>query len=108
MAFVEAPQTLDEVAQVPRLVQGPCLLNVARGGKTPDLDLREAERMGYKLAVVPCLLVQRFVGICYQMLAVLTASHRTPPLVKQLPVPRTFRPSPPAPPASRHSPLPPP
>ena len=41
MAFVEAPQTLDEVSAVPRLVKGPCLLNVVRGGKTPDLDLRE-------------------------------------------------------------------
>src|SRR6059058_3836848 len=48
MAFVEAPQTEDEVAAVPRLVNGPCLLNVVRAGKTPELDLREAERMGYK------------------------------------------------------------
>src|SRR5262245_10536927 len=28
MAFVEAPQTLDEVAAVPKLVRGSCLLNV--------------------------------------------------------------------------------
>jgi 2-methylisocitrate lyase-like PEP mutase family enzyme len=40
MAFVEAPQSEQEVAAVPRLVNGPCLLNVVRGGKTPDLDLR--------------------------------------------------------------------
>src|SRR6266550_5331651 len=33
MAFVEAPQTVEEVAAVPRLVNGPCLLNVVRGGK---------------------------------------------------------------------------
>src|SRR6185437_7182458 len=51
MVFVEAPQTVEEVAAVPRLVKGPCLLNVVRGGKTPDLDLREAARMGYKLAI---------------------------------------------------------
>src|SRR2546423_1538821 len=59
MAFVEAPQTLEEVAAVPRLVNGPCLLNVVRGGKTPDLDLGEAEHMGYKLAIVPGLLIQQ-------------------------------------------------
>ena len=46
MAFVEAPQTLDEVAAVPRLVNGPCLLNVVRGGKTPDLDLRRRRAHG--------------------------------------------------------------
>src|SRR3984885_14756051 len=58
MVFLEAPQTLEEVAAVPRLVKGPCLLNVVRGGKTPDLDLREAEAMGYKLAIVPGMLIK--------------------------------------------------
>src|SRR3954468_22351495 len=42
MVFVEAPQTLEEIAQVPKRVKGPCLLNVVRHGKTPELDLREA------------------------------------------------------------------
>src|SRR6267142_2582524 len=69
MAFVEAPQTAEEVAAVPRLVKGPCLLNVVRGGKTPDLDLREAEAMGYKLAILPALLIKSVVGICDRMLA---------------------------------------
>jgi 2-methylisocitrate lyase-like PEP mutase family enzyme len=64
MAFVEAPQTQDEVAAVPRLVGGPCLLNVVWGGKTPDVDLRDAEAMGYKLAIVPGLLIKSVVGIC--------------------------------------------
>src|ERR1700758_2342062 len=76
MAFVEAPQTEDEVAAVPRLVKGPCLLNVVRGGKTPDVDLREAETMGYKLAIVPGLLIKFVVGICEQKLAELKALHR--------------------------------
>jgi len=91
MAFVEAPQTAEEVAAVPRLVKGPCLLNVVRGGKTPDLDLREAERMGYKLAIVPALLIKSVVGICDQMLAELKASHCHPPPVKEITVPEMFR-----------------
>jgi 2-methylisocitrate lyase-like PEP mutase family enzyme len=91
MAFVEAPQTAEEVASLPRLVKGPCLLNVVRGGKTPDLDLREAERMGYKLAIVPGLLIKSVVGICDQMLAELKASHRHPPPVKEITVPEMFR-----------------
>jgi 2-methylisocitrate lyase-like PEP mutase family enzyme len=91
MAFVEAPQTAEEVAAVPRLVKGACLLNVVRGGKTPDLDLREAERMGYKLAIVPALLIKSVVGICDQMLAELKASHRHPPPVKEITVPEMFR-----------------
>ena len=43
MAFVEAIPTLQELADVPRRVHGPCLLNVVRGGKTPDLNLRYAQ-----------------------------------------------------------------
>src|SRR5436309_4098557 len=78
MAFVEAPQTMEEVAAVPRLVQGPCLLNVVRGGKTPDLDLGEAERMGYKLAIVPGLLMQNLLAICEKLLAELAATRRHP------------------------------
>src|SRR6266550_6492624 len=91
MAFVEAPQTVEEVAAVPRLVKGPCLLNVVRGGKTPDLDLREAERMGYKLAIVPGLLIKSVVGICDRALAELKTTHRHPTPIKEMTVRETFQ-----------------
>lgn len=91
MAFVEAPQSLEEVATVPRLVKGPCLLNVVRGGKTPDLDLREAEAMGYKLAIVPGMLLQSVVGVCDQVLAELKATHRHPALIQEMTVAEMFR-----------------
>jgi 2-methylisocitrate lyase-like PEP mutase family enzyme len=84
MAFVEAPHTLDEVSAVPRLVKGPCLLNVVRGGKTPDLDLREAATMGYKLAIVPGMLIQSVVAVCDQMLSELKAGNRHPLPVKEI------------------------
>jgi 2-methylisocitrate lyase-like PEP mutase family enzyme len=90
MVFVEAPQTLDEVAAVPRLVQGPCLLNVVYGGKTPDLDLREAERMGYKLAILPGLLLKCVVGICEEKLGQLKAAHRHPAPPKEMTVREMF------------------
>lgn len=82
MAFVEAPQTMEEVAAVPKLVRGPCLLNVVRGGKTPEVDLRRAEAMGYKLAIIPGLLLKTVIGACDEMLATLKANHVHP-------VPRT-------------------
>jgi 2-methylisocitrate lyase-like PEP mutase family enzyme len=91
MAFVEAPQTMDEVAAVPRLVKGPCLLNVVRGGKTPDLDFNDAERMGYKLAIVPGLLIKNVVGVCQQALADLKSVHRHPPLPKEMTVREVFQ-----------------
>src|SRR5438132_1823817 len=91
MVFVESPQTLEEVAAVPRLVDGPCLLNVVRGGKTPDLDLREAEAMGYKFAIVPGLLLQSVVGICDQMLVGLRSTGRHPRPPKEITVSEMFR-----------------
>jgi carboxyvinyl-carboxyphosphonate phosphorylmutase len=91
MVFVEAPQTLEEVAAVPRLVDGPCLLNVVRGGKTPDVDLREAETMGYKLAIVPGLLIQSVFGICDRMLADLRSTGRHPRPLAEITLSEMFR-----------------
>jgi 2-methylisocitrate lyase-like PEP mutase family enzyme len=78
MAFVEAPQTMEEIAAVPKLVKGPCLLNVVWGGKTPNLDLREAASMGFKLAIVPGLLLKAVIGACDNALAALKATHTHP------------------------------
>ena len=91
MAFVEAPQTVEEVTAVPRLVSGPCLLNVVRGGKTPEIELRHAEAVGYRLAIVPGLLIKSVVGICDKMLSELKATHRHPPPIKEMTVSEMFR-----------------
>ena len=90
MAFVEAPQTEDEIAAVPRLVKGPCLLNVVRGGKTPDIDLRHAEALGYKLAILPGLLIKNVIGICDKMLSELKATRRHPPPITEMTLPEMF------------------
>jgi 2-methylisocitrate lyase-like PEP mutase family enzyme len=79
MAFVEAPQTMAEIEQVPKLVKGPCLLNVVRNGKTPEIDQGEAERMGYAHAILPGLLMSGVVGICDQLLAETKKINKHPP-----------------------------
>ena len=71
MAFVEAPQTMEEITAVPKRVKGPCLLNVVWGGKTPEIDLRDAATMGFKLAIVPGLLLKAAIGACDAALATL-------------------------------------
>jgi len=88
MAFFEAPQTMEEIAAVPRLVQGPCLLNVVRGGKTPEINLNDAQSMGYRVAIVPGLLLKTVLGACDAALAELQATgiHPVPlgdPTVRQ-------------------------
>ena len=68
VAFVEAPQTMAEIDSVPKRVNGPCLLNVVRGGKTPEIDLDVAERMGYAIAIVPGLLLGGIIQPCDRLL----------------------------------------
>jgi 2-methylisocitrate lyase-like PEP mutase family enzyme len=91
MAFVEAPQSLEEVAAVPRLVNGPCLLNVVWRGKTPELAFDDVERMGYRLAIVPGMLFKAVIGVCDATLSELRRSGRHPVPVNSMTVREAFR-----------------
>jgi 2-methylisocitrate lyase-like PEP mutase family enzyme len=90
MAFVEAPQTLDEVAAVPRLVKGPCLLNVVWRGKTPEVSFAEARQMGYRLAIVPGMLFKAVIGVCDATLAELRRTDRHPVPMNSMTVREAF------------------
>jgi 2-methylisocitrate lyase-like PEP mutase family enzyme len=79
VAFVEAPQTMAEIEAVPKRVKGPCLLNVVRGGKTPEIELETAERLGYAIAIVPGLLLGGILQICDRLLGDLKEG-RFPPV----------------------------
>ena len=61
MVFLEATQTLEEMAAVPKALNGPCLLNVVPGGKTPLVPLPDAEAMGYRLAILPGVLMREII-----------------------------------------------
>ena len=78
MAFVEAPQTVEETAAVPRLVKGPCMLNMVWRGKTPDLSIAEAEKLNYKFMILPGVLSRTVVGACDAVLRDLKAQGRHP------------------------------
>jgi 2-methylisocitrate lyase-like PEP mutase family enzyme len=38
-------------------VNGPCLFNVVPGGRTPAVSLADMERFGYRIAILPTLLL---------------------------------------------------
>jgi 2-methylisocitrate lyase-like PEP mutase family enzyme len=78
MAFLEAPQTPEEVAVVPQRVRGPCLLNLSIGGRTPVRDLTDAKRAGYRVVIVPGLLLQEAMTAFATALAALKIEHRLP------------------------------
>ncbi len=91
MAFVEAPESLEEVQGVPRLVGGPCMLNMVWRGKTPEIAIDDAQSMGYKLAILPVLLFNAVVGVCDRMLDELKRQRRHPMPVADVPPKEFFR-----------------
>jgi hypothetical protein len=90
VVFVEAPQTLEEVAAVPSRVKGPCLLNIVYGGRTPDLPLAEAERLGYAIAILPGLLLGAVIDACDEALEGVKAQGRYPKPRTETSPARTF------------------
>jgi 2-methylisocitrate lyase-like PEP mutase family enzyme len=52
--FFEAPQSEEELAEIPQRVPNiPLLVNVFKGGKTPMLPMQRLEQMGYRIAIYP-------------------------------------------------------
>ena len=52
LALVEAPENLQQMAAVPEIVHGPCVLNILIGGKSPLQPLAEVESMGYRMVLL--------------------------------------------------------
>ena len=53
VGFVEAPQTVDEMAKIPSSISKPALVNIFEGGKTPPRPARELEAMGFRVGIYP-------------------------------------------------------
>ena len=51
--FVEAPQTLKELREVPSKINAPLVANMIEQGITPNLSSHELKMMGYRIAVFP-------------------------------------------------------
>jgi len=47
--FVEALTTREEIAELPKHVTRPLLINMVEGGKTPLMEKKELEAMGYRI-----------------------------------------------------------
>lgn len=91
MAFVEAVQNHEELAAVPKRVNGPCLLNIVRAGKTPDLDIATAQSLGYGLAILPSLLLGAAVEAFDEVLTGFKATGKPPSSEGAMPIRERFR-----------------
>jgi 2-methylisocitrate lyase-like PEP mutase family enzyme len=51
VTFVEAPRTLDEIAQIPARLRVPQIINLVAGGVTPMVERAELRKMGFSLVL---------------------------------------------------------
>ena len=51
--FVESPRTVEQLAEIPKRLEGPQLFNMASSGKTPLLVADEIAKLGFKLVIYP-------------------------------------------------------
>lgn len=91
LAFVEAPQTQNEIELIPQRVRGPCVINIAPGGRGPAPALAQAESLGYRLAVIPGVLLTASIEACDAALADLLADRYPPVEYTGLSVSEMFR-----------------
>ncbi len=73
LLFVEAPRSEEEMAQIPRLIDRPCLANMVEGGKTPFRTVAELHAMGYAVALFP---ISTLLAAAYAARRVVTALLR--------------------------------
>jgi 2-methylisocitrate lyase-like PEP mutase family enzyme len=91
IAFLESPLTREEVAEAPKRIKGPCLLNMVHGGKTPLVTLKEAENFGYAITIVPALVFMSVMATVEDVLRTLKTTNEYPVPKKTMTVVEAFR-----------------
>jgi len=56
MIFIESLESRKEIQEVSEGIQLPLVINIFRGGRSPNVTLVDLEKMGYRLAIVPSLI----------------------------------------------------
>jgi 2,3-dimethylmalate lyase len=67
--FLEAPEHVEQMCQIPRLVSVPALANTIPGGKTPILLAGELQAMGFAAVVWPNAFTYAFVKAATEVAA---------------------------------------
>jgi 2-methylisocitrate lyase-like PEP mutase family enzyme len=69
--FLEAPENELEMRRFCEAMRKPCMANMVRGGKTPNLSSQELQNIGYKLALYPVALMSAAIATMQAALAAL-------------------------------------
>ncbi len=83
ITFVEAPESIEEIREIPRRLAAPQLVNMVVGGRTPILDLAALKDMGFALVLYANAALQ---GAVYGMQVALGQLKETGRLDESSPV----------------------
>ena len=84
VGFVEAPQSVAELAAIPRQLTKPALANIFEGGKTPPLPAKELEAMGFSIGIYPSQTHRAAIAAAKKVLAVLKRDGDTAAIESEL------------------------
>ena len=74
VVFVEAPQSEDELREIPKKIDAPLLANMIENGVTPTFSADELKSMGYTMVVFP---LSGLYGAAYAMKKIFSQLKRT-------------------------------
>lgn len=74
VVFVEAPQSEDELREIPKKIDAPLLANMIENGVTPTLSADELKSMGYSMVVFP---LSGLYGAAYALKNIFSQLKRT-------------------------------
>ncbi len=75
--FVDAPESVDELAAIAKAVSGWLVANMSESGKTPILPLNELGDLGYKIVIYPTSALRLSAALMSAMFADLRANGAT-------------------------------
>jgi 2,3-dimethylmalate lyase len=77
--FLEAPETLEQLRQIPQLVSVPTLANMIPGGRTPILPASELQSMGFAAVIFPNVFTYAFAKLATDIASELLRTGTTTP-----------------------------
>jgi 2-methylisocitrate lyase-like PEP mutase family enzyme len=82
--FLEAPETLDQLSQIPRMVSVPTLANMIPGGRTPILPASDLQSMGFAAVVFPNVFTYAYARLATDIATELLRTGTTAPFHNQM------------------------
>lgn len=84
MLFVEAPETVEQIEQIAKVITAPKLINMFYGGKTPLVPAKDLEAMGYRIQIIPSDLQRAAISAMKKTLATIKQDGNSEKLAPEL------------------------